>query len=223
MKANIRKNGDSALSELARTYEMLRDELAARAGDLARRLDDLDVQALGGRAYASARDLRQRVEERVRPRPRRSRPRAWVALGLVTLGVAWLTFDRRRRDQVQHRLAQLGSRAQSGAGAVSKAVDSVMRRRSGGVTELDEARLRSAVEAAFAGAAGGEGGGRPEGLQVAVEGRTVYLRGTVEPALADRAAERAQAVPGVAAVVNLTTPPQPAGGGRVNSQRAGNA
>jgi len=53
-----------------------------------------------------------------------------------------------------------------------------------------------------------EGGAIPEGLQVAVEGRTVYLRGTVDTAVADQAALSAQSVEGVAAVVNLTAAPQ---------------
>jgi osmotically-inducible protein OsmY len=43
-------------------------------------------------------------------------------------------------------------------------------------------------------------------VDVAVEGRTVYLRGSVDdPAAVDAAAERIHAVDGVVAVVNLTT------------------
>ena len=45
------------------------------------------------------------------------------------------------------------------------------------------------------------------GLEVSVEGRTVYLRGTVaDPAVLDRSMERIQELPGVVAVVNLTIP-----------------
>jgi len=51
-----------------------------------------------------------------------------------------------------------------------------------------------------------EGGTPPHGLEVVVEGRTVYLRGAVaDPAFVDAAAERVHGVPGVVAVVNLTT------------------
>ena len=52
-------------------------------------------------------------------------------------------------------------------------------------------------------------GGEPvSGVRVSVEGRTAYLRGSVEdPAAAEAAAERAQGVDGVVAVVNLTTAP----------------
>ena len=65
----MRKKGDSALSELQRTYEMLRDQLADR-------LDEIDTRALGNRAYSYSKDLRQRVEDRVRPKPRRRFPLA---------------------------------------------------------------------------------------------------------------------------------------------------
>jgi len=215
MKADIRKKGDTALSELAKTYELVRDEFADRLDDLAGRIDDLDAKRLQGRAYASARELRSRVEDRVRTvRPARRRssfPWGLLLVGFATLGVAWVLYDRRRRDMIQGRITQLGvrTREQMAPGmknGISGAVDGVMGKVRSGSRAMDEAAHKTEVEAAIAGA--GEGGGIPDGLQVAVEGRTVYLRGTVDSALADQAAARAQQVDGVAAVVNLTTVPQ---------------
>jgi len=204
----IRNKGDSAVAELARTYEVLRDQLAQR-------LDEIDARALGNRAFSYSKDLRQRVEGRVRPKPRRRFPiAAAIALG-AAIGIGLLLYDRRRRDMVQGHLTQLKVRtrerfAPAMGNGLSGAVDNVMGKVRGGSVELDEQKLQSQVEAAIA----GEGGALPDGLQVAVEGRTVYLRGTVDPAGADQAAVRAQSVAGVAAVVNLTAaPPQPASTG----------
>jgi len=200
----IKKKGDSAVAELARTYEVLRDQLADR-------LDEIDARALGNRAYSYSKDLRQRVEDRVRPKPRRRFPIAAVlALG-AAIGIGFLLYDRRRRDMVQGRLTQLTVRtrermAPAMGNGLSGAVDNVMGKVRGGSVELSEQKLQTEVEAAVAG--GAEGGALPEGLQVAVEGRTVYLRGTVDPGIADQAAVRAQSVEGVAAVVNLTAAPQ---------------
>lgn len=229
MKSNIKKRGDTALSELARTYELVRDELADRMDGLVDRLDEIDARRLGGRAFSSAQKMRSQVESRVRPTPVRKRiPWGLVMLGVATLGIAFLLYDRRRRDMIQGRITQIGARAQGqGAGSmkngVTGAVDAVMGRGRRG-TQLDEGQLKSDVESAIAGA--GEGGGLPDGLQVAVEGRTVYLRGTVESSVADQAAARAQQVEGVAAVVNLTTAPQPQAGSSTRptpTRRAGNA
>ena len=197
----MRKKGDSALSELQRTYEMLRDQLADR-------LDEIDTRALGNRAYSYSRDLRKRVEDRVRPQ--RRMPFAAIVLLGAAIGIGFLLYDRRRRDMVQGRLTQLRVRTQERMPAMGNgltgAVDNVMGKVRGGSVELDEQRLKGEVEAAITGAA--EGGALPEGLQIAVEGRTVYLRGTVDPGTADQAAVRAQSVEGVAAVVNLTAAPQ---------------
>ena len=200
----MRKKGDSAVSELQRTYEMLRDQLADR-------LDEIDTRALGNRAYSYSRDLRRRVEGRVRPQPRRRVPFAAIVLLGAAIGVGFLLYDRRRRDMVQGRLTQLRVRTQERiapamGNGLSGAVDNVMGKVRGGSVELDEQRLKGEVEAAIGGAA--EGGALPDGLQIAVEGRTVYLRGTVDPGTADQAAVRAQSVEGVAAVVNLTAAPQ---------------
>jgi len=211
----LRKKGDTALSELTRTYAVLRDELAER-------LDEIDARALGNRAYSYSRDLRRRVEERVRPRPqprRRIPIGAVLALGLA-IGIGVLLYDRRRRDMVQGRLTQLRVRTQEriapamGSG-LSGAVDNVMGRMRGGSVDLEEESLKSQVESAIA-----DGNAMPEGLQIAVEGRTVYLRGTLEPSVADEAAHRAQMVEGVAAVVNLTAAPPPAAATTSSSKRS---
>src|SRR6266536_1546928 len=183
MKTAIKKKGDSALTELSRTYEMLRDQLADR-------LDEVDARALGNRAYSYSKDLRQRVEDRVRPQPKRRFPiAALIALG-AAVGIGFLLYDRRRRDMVQGRLTQLKVRTQERiapavGNGLSGAVDNVMGKMRGNTTELDEQKLKSEVEAAIA-----TGGQLPDGLQLAVEGRTVYLRGTVDPAIADQAAVR---------------------------------
>jgi hypothetical protein len=209
----IRKKGDSAVAELARTYEVLRDQLAAR-------LDEIDARALGNRAFAYSKDLRQRVEGRVRPKPRRRFPiAAALALG-AAIGIGFLLYDRRRRDMVQGRLTQLKVRTQGRiapaiGNGLSGAVDNVMGKVRGGSVELGEQKLQSEVETAIAGAA--EGGALAAGLQVAVEGRTVYLRGTVDQGMADQAALSAQSVAGVAAVVNLTAAPQQAASTSSNS------
>lgn len=200
----MRKKGDSALTELARTYEVLRDQLADR-------LDEIDTRALGNRAFSYSRDLRKRVEDRVRPQPKRRFPMAAVFLLGAAIGIGFLLYDRRRRDMVQGRLTQLRVRTQERigpamGGGLTGAVDNVMGKVRGNTVELDEQRLKGEVETAIAGAA--EGGALPDGLQVAVEGRTVYLRGTIDQSVADQAAVRAQSVEGVAAVVNLTAQPQ---------------
>jgi hypothetical protein len=216
MKVDIMKKRDTALSELAKTYEVVRDELTERMEDLAGRIDDIDARRLGGRAYSSARDLRSKVEARVDRslrnspvpvrRQRRRFPWALLAVGFATAGLAWLLYDRRRRDMIQGRITQLGVRAQEQVGpgmknGVTGAVDSVMGKVKGG-RGLDEEALKNDVQTAIA-----AGGGLPDGLQVAIEGRTVYLRGVADSAVSDRAAARAQQVDGVAAVVNLTTVP----------------
>jgi hypothetical protein len=54
-----------------------------------------------------------------------------------------------------------------------------------------------------------------------VEGRTVYLRGAVnDPGAVDAAAERAHAIPGVVAVVNLTTSAATANNAKSSRPRA---
>ncbi len=240
MKANIRKQGDRALSELAKTrkqgdralteiaktVEVARDEIADRLEEAASRLERIDTKEFTNQAYASTAQARRRLGKRAAElqkmrlarRQRRSFPWGLVVLGVVTLGVAWLLYDQRRREMIGGQVTQLGSRTTAvarGTG-IASAVDDVMSRVRGQAA-LDVGALRMEVESAIAEALES---GLPEGLEVAIEGRTVYLRGTVDPILADSAANLAQAVPGVAAVVNLTVPPQGVTG-RPTSQRAG--
>ncbi len=201
----MRKRSESALDELTKTYEMLR-------GTLLDRLEDVDTeglqkqgQRLSKQGYRYAGRLREQVERRVRPRPSRRLPVAGaLALGLAA-GLAVLLYDRRRRDMISGRLTQVQVRAReaySEVGGVSGAVDNLMGR-AGRNGAPDEASIKQQVEQVIA-----AGGAAPAGLQVAVEGRTVYLRGQVDnPAFVDAAAERAHTVEGVVAVVNLTTGP----------------
>jgi hypothetical protein len=207
MKLAVRRRSESAFEDLARTYEMIRDLIADR-------LEDMDAAALRDRATTTSRrmskQLRTRVERRVRPRPQRRPPLSLTAVMVMgaAAGLGYLLYDRRRRDMLRGRLTQVQVRARermSGMG-VSGAVDSVMARvrPSGGVTEL-ESSLQAQVDEAVAG-----GGLTPMGLEAKVEGRTVYFRGAIQdPAAVDQAMERVQQIPGVVAVVNLTTHPEP--------------
>lgn len=189
------------MDELVKTYMLLRDMLADR-------LEDVDTDALRKRGAKTASVVRRRMEERVRPKPRRRVPVAGLILLGAAVGVGFLLYDRRRRDMVRGRLTQAKVRTQeklNEVGGVTGAVDTVMSKVRSGSDELDETRLRAEVEAAI-----GSGAAVPPGLKITVEGRTVYLRGVVDdPALVDQAAERAQNVDGVAAVVNLTSSPEP--------------
>ena len=216
MNRALKKRTETALDELARTYELVRGLLIQRledidtgtvrkrgseyAGKMASRLDDIDTKRLQRRGYKYAGALRKNVERRMRPEPR---PR-WPIAGLVAVGAAlatvgWLMYDRSRREAMRQRLNDAQSRAReryADLGGVGGALNKVSGRTNG-----HEENLKSAVEDAIS-----AGGTRPAGLEVSVEGRTVYLRGKVDdPAAVDAAAERIHSVPGVVAVVNLTT------------------
>lgn len=227
MNRALKKRTETALDELARTYELVRELLIQRleqvdtkavkkqgtrqASRMAQRLDNIDTKALRRRGYLYAGALRRQVEKQVesraRTRPRRRPPIA----GLVVLtGLAagcWFLYDRSRREAMRQRLATAQNRARerySELGGVGGALGKVTGRTNGG---WQEPSLKSRVEAVIA-----EGGTPPSGLEVSVEGRTVYLRGSVEdPAFVDAAAERIHGVDGVVAVVNLTTGPVTAG------------
>jgi hypothetical protein len=198
----MRNRGESARDELTKTYVLLRDMLADR-------LDDMDREALAKRGYKAAADIRHKVESRVRPRPRRRLPVAGLVLLAGAVGIWVLLYDRRRRDMVRGRITQVRVRGREKLvelGGVSGAVDNVMGKVRSGAGPADEARLHTDVHTAVT-----AGGALPVGLKITVEGRTVYLRGVVDnPAFVDQAAERAQNVNGVAAVVNLTSGPEPA-------------
>jgi osmotically-inducible protein OsmY len=165
-------------------------------GTLVQRLDDIDIEAMRKSGNRLAGSLRSDLERRIRPRRRRISPWGVVGItGLVILGAAgvavgYVAYDRERREEARRRLTGVRSRARERYAELS-----------GGRTRAEadlEARVNEAI--------GAENGRRPEGLEVVVEGRTVYLRGAVaDPASVDAAAERVHGVPGVVAVVNLTT------------------
>jgi osmotically-inducible protein OsmY len=180
--------GERALSDLIGVIDQVR-------GTLVRRLDDIDLEAMRKRGNRFAGSVRTDVERRVRPRRRRISP--WgvvgisglVVLGAAAVGVGYVVYDRERRDAARRRLDGMQSRAKERYAELT-----------GGRTS-GEAALENRVNQAIA-----EGGPMPGGLEVVVEGNTVYLRGIVpDPAYVDAAVERVHTVPGVVAVVNLTT------------------
>jgi hypothetical protein len=134
-----------------------------------------------------------------------------VIVGAAALGAAAVTayflYDRNRRELVRDRVNQVGSAARERyvqLGGVSGAVQTVTSKVRGNGNHSG-ADLKVRVEEAIA-----DGDALPGGLQIDVEGRTVYLKGEVADAkAADAAAERAHSVDGVVAVVNRTTTPSP--------------
>jgi hypothetical protein len=173
---------------------------AIGALDLARaavvqRLIELDLDALRKQGIRVAGSVQADLRRRVRPPRRRVSP--WgvagiagiVLLGAAAVGVGYVAYDRERREAARRRLNDVQSRARERYAELT-----------GGRTRAEadlEERVRQAI---------GNGGAAPQDLDVVVEGRTVYLRGGVsDPAAVDAAAERIHGVPGVVAVVNLTT------------------
>ena len=188
-----------------------------------KRLEDVDVEDIRkrGARYAevakkgagkSAKVARQKLVERMRPRPKRRVP----VVGLLVVGAAaagigyLLLYDRRRRAAIAgqvNKLQQGARQRYAELGGVTGAVEKVRDRVGVTAPELDEAALEEHVRQVVT-----EGGKPTPGLKVAVEGRTVYLRGAVEdPGAVDAVAERVHGVDGVVAVVNLTTTPARAG------------
>jgi AcrR family transcriptional regulator len=234
MNRSLKKRTETALDELGRTYELVRELLLQRLEDidteavrkqgsayasrLAQRLDDLDTRALQRRGYRYAGILRKEIERRVdkdvakrvnkelnRRMGRQQGPSPWPIAGLVVFGVGlmalgWALYDRNRREMMRQRLTEAQARARdrySDLGGVGGAIG----RFSGRSNGQDNGSLKARVEQAIA-----AGGTVPQGLETSVEGRTVYLRGSVDdPGAVDDAAERIHAVEGVVAVVNLTT------------------
>lgn len=202
----------------------VRDQLAGNIGQVrsgvVSRLANMDTEALKtqGQALAAhgldyAGEVRRQVEKTgvpvpflPQPKPKAT-PRWPLAAILVGVGIgvaattAWLLYDRKRREAVQKRLNQVQSAAYDryvNLGGVQGALQGVR----GKVNGSD---LKDKVVAAISG-----GGEFPKGLEVEVEGRTVYLKGEIQDAAAaDAAAERAHTVEGVVAVVNHTTSPAP--------------
>ena len=170
---------------------------------LAQRLGEIDLEAMQKRGTKLAGAVRTDLQRRIRPKRRGPSPGAMIGLagialaGLAAAGVGFLAYDRDRRAAARKRLEEVRSGVRERYAELST-----------GRTKA-EADLKEQVSKAIA-----EGGHMPDGLETAVEGRTVYLRGAVaDAASVDAAAERAHGVPGVVAVVNLTT-------GRSNDQRS---
>ncbi len=166
-------------------------------GMLVQRLDEVDLEAVRKRGTRLAGSVRSGLERRMQPPPRRRRVSPWsivglsglVVLGAAAVGIGYVVYDRERREAARKRLSEVQARARERYAELTR-----------GRTQA-EAELEARVELAIA-----DGGAPPEGLEVVVEGRTVYLRGAVsDPAYVDAAVERAHGVPGVVAVVNLTT------------------
>jgi hypothetical protein len=186
--------GKVARKRAEQTLDSAVGALDQARGALVKLLDDIDLRAMQKRGMRWAGSVRTDLDRRARPR-RQTSPWAiagiagLVALGMAAVGAGYVVLDRERRRAAQSRLGDVRHRARE------RYAELVGRR-----TQL-EADLGARVQQAIA-----EGGAMPAGLDVAVEGRTVYLRGAVpDPAFVDAAAERVHGVNGVVAVVNLTT------------------
>ena len=205
------------MNELSAALELVRSGLMNR-------LDDVDVDDLRrrGSRYAegarksarkSAKAARLKLATRGRQRPSRRLPVVGVLLIGAASGIGYLLLrDRRRRNAIAVQMTKLqqGARQRyAELGGFTAAVDKVRDRVATAAPELDEAALEEQVRKVVT-----EGGKAVAGLKVTVEGRTVYLRGAVDdPAAVDAVAERIHGVPGVVAVVNLTTTPARAAAG----------
>lgn len=186
-KANTAR-GEKALRAMVATLDQARETLV-------RRLDEIDLEDMRKRGTRMAGSFRNDLQRRVRPRRRRISP--WgvagiaglAVLGATAAGVGYLIADRERREAARRRLDGVQAMARERYAELTGG-------RTAGEADL-EGRVRQAIA---------DGGTMPAGLEVVVEGNTVYLRGVVtDTAFVDAAVERVHSVPGVVAVVNLTT------------------
>jgi hypothetical protein len=201
MRKVFMRRGDRTLTDLLNTLGQARESVAQR-------LDDIDTRPLrkqGAKLYGFVRsDLERR---HVVPKRRRGPSAGLIAsiagiaaVGLAAIGAGLLAYDRERREEARKRLEDIQSGARQRYAVLSGTVRDRYAQLTSGTTR-DEHELGQKVEQAIA-----QGGRAPEGLETVIEGRTVYLRGAVsDTASVDAAAERAHGVPGVVAVVNLTT------------------
>src|SRR5215472_10747818 len=171
-------------------------------GALAQRLGEIDIEAMRKRGSVLAGLVRSDLQRRIQPQRRRISPGAILGVaglavfGLAAAGVGYVVSNRQRREWALKRRDWARKRMEEMGSGVRDRYAELTSGRTRAEAELEE-RVEKAVS---------EGGRAPEGLETVVEGRTVYLRGAVaDPASVDAAAERAHGVPGVVAVVNLTT------------------
>lgn len=154
------------------------------------------------RAMALSYEALDRIDERAGTHQRRRRGRSWLGVWLSLIagvGVGYLVADRRSRAALKGGLVKVQDEAKHRVPALVDTLDDIRSRWSRGGSAAEEAALRARVEAALTQAGA-------SGLEVGVEGRTVYLKGAVAGREAlDSAIERARSVEGVAAVINLAT------------------
>jgi BON domain len=196
--------GKTGRGELGKLYEALRDLVAERRVS---RVAGWGRQGKGlaksvGRSFSEGADgLWREAPGGERRIPVKQIVLAGAALGLIATAAVALS-DRRRRQAIQRRIGEVSSAAReryTQLGGVSGAVQTFRSRAHHPSSNGSELRgqVIQAIESQ---------GEMPTGLQIQVEGRTVYLEGqVVDPAAADVAAERAHSVSGVVAVVNHTT------------------
>jgi DNA primase len=192
--------------EVDQTFANMRDRVADR-------LDEFDVKGMRKQLAQLTETVadrlenaQNRVQQRVRPQPRRRFPIAGLVLLGSIAGMALLFYDSRRRTMMRDRMMQLQGEAKRQLpemrNKATQAVGGLRQRGSGANGGAEQARLQSEVESAIR---GGQTS-MPSDLDVSVEGRTVYLRGSIaEREMLDQVVERAQSVTGVAAVINLVS------------------
>lgn len=214
----MKDRGAAARDEFAKSLDQVREQLTARLGEVDTKTlrkqgkalrKQSKVLAAQGLDYAG--EVRHQLKKTGLPGallsavPPKKKKRRWpLAALLVGAGVgaiaatAYFLYDRQRREAVRQRLTEV-------QGAAYERYVNLGGQVRGKVNGSD---LRDRVVAAISG-----GGEFPKGLDIEVEGRTVYLKGEVaDAAAADAAAERAHTVDGVVAVVNHTTSPAPSQG-----------
>lgn len=204
MKKRAARKVDSALEEILGVIDGLREQVATRLSEVDTDQFRKRAGKLAVEASRRSREARRQAEGRLRPRRRRGPGiAAFLIVGAVGAGVAYVLADAGRRRRLTESVRNLtsGARGRLDENGVTGAVDGMMTKLRP-AADLQGAALKTEVEGALAAQ-----GAVPAGLEISVEGRTVYLRGTVADAAAlDRAMERIQELPGVVAVVNLTVP-----------------
>jgi len=183
----------------------LSDQVEQVLEEIRKMLARVDADGVRERALKASTEARGRARRRLRPQPQRMALKVSFALGAligVSAAVGYLLADAGRRRRISSGVRQLREDARERGTGIGAAVDGLMAKARGKGVSLTEASLEAEVDSALAAA-----GGAPAGLERQVEGRTVYLRGTVaDPLKLDQLMQNIQALPGVVAVVNLTVP-----------------